>query len=113
LLVAVAGVAHIAFEVSITLTTWPLVKVVLVKILLVVGVPWLTPFICHWYSGLVPPLVGVALKVTDVLLQIEVAEATILTEGVTKGFTVIVTVLDVAGLPVAHGAAFDVSITLT
>ena len=36
-----------AFEVIITLTTWPLVQVALVNVLLAVAAPWLTPLICH------------------------------------------------------------------
>jgi hypothetical protein len=111
LLVAVTGEGQVAFEVSTTLTIWPLTQVALVKVLLVVGAPWLTPFICHWYKGLAPPFTGVAVKVTDVLLQTEVAVAPILTAGTTSGLTVIVTVLDVAGLPVAQGSAFEVSTT--
>jgi hypothetical protein len=37
----------------------------------------------------------------------------ILTEGVRMEFTVIVTLLLVAGLPVAHGVAFEVITTFT
>jgi hypothetical protein len=113
LLVDVVGEGHVAFDVRITCTTCPLVQVARVKVLLAVGDPWLTPPICHWYSGDVPPFTGVAVKVTDVLLQIEFDEATILTEGVTSGFTVIVNVFDEAGVPVAHGLALDVKTTFT
>lgn len=45
LLVAVAGVAHIAFEVSINLTISPFTNPVVVKVGLLV--PALTPFTCH------------------------------------------------------------------
>ena len=46
LLVAVAGVAQIAFDVSITLTTSPFAKLVVLKFGLLV--PTLLPLICHW-----------------------------------------------------------------
>ena len=45
-------------------------------------------------------MVGVAVKVTDDPEQIVVAGVVILNEGVTEDVTVIVTALDVAGLPV-------------
>ena len=41
------------------------------------------------------------------------ALAPIVTLGVTNGFTVMVTVLLVAGLPVAQGVAFEVKTTVT
>jgi hypothetical protein len=52
----------------------------------------------------VPPFVGVAVNVTLVPEQMVVAEAEILTLTGRFGFTVMVTVFDVAGLPVAHVA---------
>ena len=58
-------------------------------------VPTLLPFTFHWYDG-VPPLVGVGVNVTDVPAQIVVAEALMVTDGVTFGFTTIVMLLDVA-----------------
>ena len=61
--------------------------------------------------GDVPPLVGVAVKVTDVPAQIAPdGDAAILTPAVNIGLTVIVTILEVAGLPVAH-ARLDVRTT--
>jgi len=60
----------------------------------------------------VPPLVGVAVKVTFVPEQIVVAEAEILTLTGRLGFTVMVTVLEVAGLPVAQ-VALDVNTQVT
>jgi hypothetical protein len=52
-----------------------------------------------------PPLIGFAVKVTDVPSQIAPeGEAVILTLAGNKGFTVIVIILDVAGLPVAQVA---------
>ena len=61
----------------------------------------------HWYTGAVPPLTGVAVKVTEVPAQTGLALATIVTLAVRIGFTVIVMALEVAGLPDAQ-AAFDV-----
>jgi hypothetical protein len=46
--------------------------------------------------------VGVAVKVTDVPAQTGFALAAIETLAATVGFTVMVTVFDVAGLPVTH-----------
>jgi len=57
-------------------------------------------------------LVGVAVNVTEVPEQIVVALAAIITLTGRFGFTAIVTVLDVAGLPVAH-VAFEVSTHVT
>jgi len=95
----VAGlpVAHVAFEVRIQVTLFPLARAALVY----VGEfdPTLAPFSCHWYDGVVPSFTGVAVKVTDVPAQIVVALAAMLTLTGRFGFTVIVTVLDVAGLP--------------
>ena len=59
-----------------------------------------------------PPLVGVAVKVTDVPEHTGLADAAIDTLTGTVGSTVIVTVLDVAGLPVAQ-VLFEVSIQVT
>ena len=68
-------------------------------------VPTLVPFTFHWYAGVVPPLVGVAVKVTEVPEHTGLAEAPIVTLTGRFGFTVMVTVLDVAGLPVAQVAS--------
>ena len=61
------------------------------------------PFFHHWYAG-VPPFVGVAVKVTDVPWHTGLALAAIETLAVTLGFTVMVIVFEVAGLPVAQGS---------
>ena len=62
------------------------------------------PPLYHWYDG-IPPLVGIAVKVTEVPAQIAPGgEAVILTLAGNNGFTVIVMLLDVAGLPVAQVA---------
>jgi hypothetical protein len=57
-------------------------------------------------------LVGVAVKVTEAPTQIAVELATIFTDGVTDGVTVIVIELDVVGEPVAQ-LKLDVMITVT
>ena len=53
-------------------------------------------------------MVGVAVKVTEVPAQTGLAEAAIDTFTGSKGFTVMVTVFEVAGLPVGQ-IALDVS----
>ncbi len=75
-------------------------------------VPTFTPFTCHWYAGVVPPLVGVAVYVTEVPEQTGFAEGAMDTLTGNVVLTVIVTVLDVAGLPVAQDA-FDVRTQVT
>ena len=49
-----------------------------------------------------PPLTGVAVKVTLAPSQMVAALDEILTLAVTVGFTVITTAFEVAGLPMAH-----------
>jgi hypothetical protein len=88
-LLAVAGDAQAAFEVTVTDTTSLLFKVELLNEELLV--PALTPFTCHWYVGDAPPLIVVVVKVTGVPGQILLADGAILTEGVTRSLTVIVT----------------------
>jgi hypothetical protein len=61
----------------------------------------------------VPPLVGVAVKVTDVPAQIVVPGlAAMLTDGVSEVVVVIVKVFDVTGVVLAQ-AAFDIISTVT
>jgi hypothetical protein len=61
----------------------------------------------------VPPLVGVAVKVTDVPAQIVVPGlAAMLTDGVSEVVVVIVKVFDVTGVVLAQ-AAFEVISTVT
>ena len=64
--------------------------------------PTFTLFTFHWYAGLVPPLPGVAVYVTEVPAHTELDEAAIETLTGNSGLTIIVTTLDVAGLPVAQ-----------
>ena len=65
------------------------------------------PFTFHWYAGVVPPFVGVAVKVTEVPEHTGLADAAIETLTGRFGFTVMVTVFEVAGLPVGQ-VALDV-----
>jgi hypothetical protein len=51
----------------------------------------------------VPPFTGVAVKVTDVPAHTEFADASMETLTGCEGVTIIVTMFEVAGLPVAHG----------
>ena len=67
-------------------------------------VPTFDPFSFHWYEGVEPPLVGVAVNVTLVPEQIVVAVAEMLMLTGRFGFTVMVMVFEVAGLPVAQVA---------
>src|SRR5947208_3457462 len=68
LLVAVGVLRQLAFDVSMHLITSPLLRELSVYVELLV--PTLTLFFCHWNIGVVPPLVIVAVKVTEVPLQI-------------------------------------------
>jgi hypothetical protein len=85
-------------DVITTVTTSLFASVVEVNIGL--SVPVLTLFTCHWYEGVVPPLVGVAVNVTEVPAQIEPeGEAAIDTLTGSDGLTVIVSVVVVAHWP--------------
>ena len=64
--------------------------------------PTFTPLTFHWYTGDVPPLVGVAVNVTFVPAQTGFWDAVTETLTGNIGFTVIVTGLEVAGLPVGQ-----------
>ena len=61
---------------------------------------------------MVPPFVGVAVKVTEVPAQTGFADAAIDTLTGSKGFTVMVKLFDVAGLPVGQ-IALEVSTLVT
>ena len=82
----------------------------LVKVALLV--PTFAPFTFHWYTGAAPPLVGVAVKVTDVPGHIVVADAPTLTEGTGAGVTTIFTGVLVTTAGEAQ-VAFDVICTVT
>jgi hypothetical protein len=108
----VAGlpVAQVALDVITQVTTSLFANDAFVYAVLLV--PTLVPFNFHRYVGVVPPLVGTAVKVTLVPEQIVVADAEMLTLAGRFGLTVMVTVFDVAGLPVAQ-VAFDVITQVT
>ena len=89
LLVAVTGFAQGSLLLIVTVTISPLFKVVVVKVEDVCPATF-TPLIFHWYVGVVPPLVGVAVKVTEPPVHIEVVLEAIETEGTTA---VVVTVI--------------------
>ena len=111
MLVAVAGLAQVALDVRIQVTICPFVNVVEVNV--VPPAPAFTPFTCHWYVGVVPPFVGVAVNVTDDPAHIApTGLATTLTEGTTVGFTVIVIPVLVAVVGAAQGE-LEVSIHVT
>ena len=71
-------------------------------------------FTLHWYIGVVPPFVGVAVKVTLVPAQTILSKSfeAMLTLTGRFGFTVVVMALLVAGLPVAQ-VAVEVIATVT
>ena len=71
--------------------------------------PAFDPLTFHCQAGVVPPFTGVAVKVTEVPAQIELADSEIVTPAVNTGFTVMVTVLEVAGDPDKQGVALEVS----
>ena len=115
LLVAVAGAIQVALDVITTEIISPLLRVLLllVNVARLVGVPRFTPFMRHWKVGAAPLFTGVAVKV--VLPEVEqmlVADAEMVTDGVSNGFTVMVISLPVAGLPIAQ-VALEVSTTVT
>jgi hypothetical protein len=101
ILLDVAGlpVIQAAFEVIIQVTISPFKGVYVKDVLLV---PASTPFTFHWYVGVIPPLVGEAMIVVEEPVQTGLDTAAIVILAVRIGLTLIVTVLDVAGLPVGQ-----------
>jgi len=87
----VAGepVAQVALEVRIHVTASLLLNEDEVYVVLLV--PTLELLTCHWYDGLLPPLVGVAVKVTEAPLHIGLADGAIVTLTGRFEFTVMVT----------------------
>src|SRR5579863_3232526 len=85
----VAGfpLGHEIFEVKTQLITSLLVRLLSVYVELLE--PTLLPFFFHWYAGDVPPLIGVAVKVTDAFTQFVVPGlAAMLTDTAFSAFTV-------------------------
>lgn len=108
--VALAGLTQAALDAMITVTTSPFCNVDVVNVEELV--PAFTPLICHWYPGLLPPFVAVAVNVTDVPAQIGPdGTAVIFTEAVTGWFTVMVILFDVAVDGLVQGA-LEVMITV-
>ena len=62
------------------------------------------PLTFHWYVGVVPPLTGEAVKMTEVPAQTGFADGEAVTLTGSSGFTVMVTVFELAGLPVEQVA---------
>jgi hypothetical protein len=88
--------AHNTPEVNIHETESPFTGVQVYEILFA---PTLIQFTIHWYAGETPPLTGMAVKVTGVPSSTGFPEASMETLTGSTGFTVMVTVLEVAGLP--------------
>ena len=84
--VAVALVTHTALLISVQVMTSPLFKLLLVNCWL--PVPAFCPFTCHWYKGLAPPLVMVAVNITGFPWQSSVVAGEIVIVGVTAAVTV-------------------------
>jgi hypothetical protein len=89
LLTADALLTQVSLDVISTVTTSPSFSALLLNDGLLV--PTFDPFTFHWYKGLAPPFVGVAVKVTRVPSQIFRLSALIETAGVT--ISVMVTVV--------------------
>jgi hypothetical protein len=75
-------------------------------------VPAFTPFTFHWYAGVVPPFIGVAVKVTDDPGQKGFDDAAMVTLAERFELTIIVITFDVAGLPSGQ-AILEVKIQVT
>ena len=60
------------------------------------------PFTFHWYNGVVPPFIGVAVNVTEVPLHMGLDVAFIATLTGELLFSTIVILFDVAGFPVGQ-----------
>ena len=88
--VAVGLVTHTALLVNIQVMMSPLFKLLLVNCWL--PVPVFCPFTIHWYKGLAPPLVMVAVNATGFPRQSSAVEGETVTVGVTAAFTVKVSV---------------------
>ena len=70
-------------------------------------VPALTPLTFHWNEGVDPPLIGMAVKVTDDPGQKGLEDAVMLIPACKPVLTTIVIELDVAGLLIGQ-AIFEV-----
>lgn len=99
LLAAVDEVAQDEFDVIVQATTAPLASVVVMKVAELV--PAAVPFTVHAYDGELPPLVGVAVNVTEAPAHdgLVPAVCAIPTAGAEGALTEIVILFEVAGLP--------------
>jgi hypothetical protein len=108
---AVAEVTQVALDVSSTVTISPFARDEEVNVGMLV--PVFDPLTFHWKAGVVPPLTGVAVNVTDVPEQIA-PEGDAITE--TEGVILVITSI-VTGLLAAVGDvvqfALEVNVTLT
>src|SRR5688572_8791949 len=109
LLVAVGVDTQARSLVIITVTTSPSCKVVVVKV--GESVPASTPLTCHWYDGLVPPLTGVAVKVTDAPSQIDVVVATMDTAGSTLVDVISTSLLSAVGIDTQARSLVMITVT--
>lgn len=111
-LVAVVGLAQGALLVTVQVITSPFTRLLSVYVLLLVPTGKL--FLYHWYTGVGPPLVMVAVKVIGVPKQI-VFPGFAVTDmvGVTFGFTVMVIALLVALVGTAQAALLTISQVIT
>ena len=100
LLDAVVEVAQDEFDVIVHATIAPLASVVVVRV--AEFVPAAAPFTVHAYTGALPPLVGVAVKVTEAPAHVGLAPvvSAMLTAGADGVDTVTVIELELAGLPI-------------
>jgi len=72
-------------------------------------VPVWTPFLCQSYTGVDPPFVGVAVKVTAIPVQTGFAEAVIETDTGIEAEATMVMALEITGLLPVMQVAFEVS----
>ena len=103
-------VAHEELEVNKHFTESPLLRLLEAKDGLLV--PTLDPSTCHWYTGLLPPLVITALNVTSVPEQTGLLLALIEIVGADVWLTVMVMMFEVAVDEVTH-PAFEVKTQVT
>jgi hypothetical protein len=102
---------HAAFDVRLTPTRLPVVRVLLVNVVLLV--PVLAPLTVHWYTGAAPGFTGSAVNVMGVPAQTgPTGTAEIDTEGAAKGFTTMTTGGETALNEVTH-VELDVMLTVT
>ena len=89
LLIAGTGEGQVSLEIISTLTWFPFKRELVVKTVLLI--PTGVPPTYHWYTGLEPPFVGVAVNVKLVPAQILFdGDTEIETDGVIVEFTIII-----------------------